>query len=88
MLLARRQFSCGPYVLEPGDILTDEMAKVLPGGRVAQLKIHGWLEERVENAELLRLVQDLEARVARLEAQPDREPPRRGRPPKIQEIAE
>ncbi len=87
MLLARKKFSLGPHVLEPGDIVTDEMQHLLPGGRVVQLKTHGWLEERVENEELLRMVQDLEARVARLEAhQP--EPPRRGRPPKIQENIE
>ena len=87
MLLARRQFTCGPYILEPGDVLTDEMRDLLPPGRVPQLLAHGWLDERVDHNEVLRMVQDLEARVSRLEAhQP--EPPRRGRPPKIQENLE
>lgn len=88
MLIARKKFSYGPHVLEPGDIMTDDIVLAGPADRIPQLKEHGWLFERVENEEILRLVQSLEARVARLEAQPDREPPRRGRPPKIMESFE
>ncbi len=86
MLIARKQFSLGPFIVKDGDVITDEMKAHLPAGRVPQLVAHGWCEEVAEQLELLRMVQDLEARVARLEALSDREPPRRGRPPKIQEF--
>ena len=79
----RRRFSLGDFILEPNDVLTDEMRKQLPAGREHQLKDHGWLEERNDTPEtVLRRIDALEARVARLEAQSTREPPRRGRPRK------
>lgn len=65
-LVARKPLVIGPYKMNRGDVLTDEIAAELPPGRKNVLRDQGWLEDRIidKSAEL---VATLEARIEALE---------------------
>ena len=91
--IARRPFALGGFELNPGDVVPDEVAALLPPGRIKLLKEQGWLSERpvvdvavhVDStvidllAEQVARVDALEERIAALEAR--RGP---GRPRKVE----
>lgn len=65
-LVARKPLVIGPFKLERGDVLTDEIADCLPPGRKNVLRDQGWLEDRVIDEAAGRIA-DLEARIEALE---------------------
>lgn len=79
-LVARKPIVIGEHRLNRGDVLTDEVAALLPPGRKNVLRDQGWLEDRVVD-ESAGTIAALEARVADLEAQL-RTHRHAGRPPK------
>jgi hypothetical protein len=90
--VARRRFNIGGFELNPGDVVSDEVAALLPSGRMKQLVDQGWLSLRpvagmvgldrleVLLAEQTARVDALEERIAALEAR--RGP---GRPRKVED---
>lgn len=79
MLIALREMSIGDDVVCKGDVITPELQKVLPPGRIESLKNQRWVEEITDEQKVARAVDDivgtvlgrlktLEDRVASLEA--------------------
>ena len=68
MLIALRDLPIGDKVLKAGEPLTAELAKLLPQGRVEQLRNQRHLIEQGDSLEAR--IDDLEARVKALEKKP------------------
>lgn len=63
--IARRPLDIGAYHLEPGEVLTDTVERILPPGRMKVLVDHGWIAERPAAADPR--IAELEARIEALE---------------------
>lgn len=74
MLIALRDFSIGDVPIERGEVISAELQRALPAGRLPQLKNTRFVEEITDERAIEKAVEALTARVEALEAQAGKAP--------------